>query len=314
MPAISVIIPLYNKQDYILRTIDSVLLQSFQDFEILVINDGSTDDYLSELKCINDDRITLFSHSNSGVSYTRNQGVKYAKSKLIAFLDGDDTWNPDFLLTIMHLYKKYPQAGAFATNYERVFSDGNRRVSNVFGIEDFYGEDGLISNFFKMALHEMAISTSEVVVKKSVIQEIGGFLEGIYYGEDQEFFARLAFKYPFAYSKKVLGQYYKNVLNATSQSPIHYEMPIIDLYKEYKIDANLNDDQEYYLEEYINRLRLDKCFWALMKGKKTLAKKLLKDSKNTDLFKEKWSRYNLISKIPYSLYMAFRKLKYHLSK
>ncbi|CAI8368666.1 MAG: putative glycosyltransferase EpsJ [Flavobacteriaceae bacterium] len=309
MPLISVVIPLYNKQDYILRTIASVLNQSFSDFELLVIDDGSTDRSIELLSSVSDSRLRIHTHSNSGVSYTRNKGIELANSDIIAFLDADDTWNPDFLLTIMRLYNKYPAAVAFSTNYERVLSDGSIRTSEVFGIDGVDGNDGLITNFFKMSLYEMVISNSHVAIKKSVIKNIGGYLEGVRYGEDQEFFARLALRFPFAYSKKVEGQYYKDVYSSTSQVLMSYEMPIIDLYMKYKAAANLNSDQEYYLEEYINRHRLDKCFWALIKGKGSLAKKLLKDSKNTELFKDKWLRYNLISKIPYSLYMAFRKLK-----
>tara|TARA_A100001015_G_scaffold297866_1_gene379873 strand:- start:3147 stop:3422 length:276 start_codon:yes stop_codon:yes gene_type:complete len=91
-------------------------------------------------------------------------------------------------------------------------------------------------------------------------------------------------------------------------------MPIIELYKDYQKNSNLNSQQEYYLEEYINRIRLDKCFWALIKGDRVLVKILLKDSQNTKMFKEKWLRYNLISKIPYAIYLMFRKLKYTLFK
>lgn len=314
MPAISVIIPLYNKEDYILRTIDSVLKQSFEDFELLIMNDGSTDGSVALVEAVDDARIRIISHENIGLSATRNEGAKHALSDLVAFVDADDTWKPDFLLTIMDLYGKYPQAAAFATNYERIFPDGSRRPASVFGIDDLKGDGGIMPDFFKMALYEVAVHPSAVAVKKSVMEETAGFLKGVRYGEDQEFFARLALRYPFAYSKKVEGEYYKDLENSITQAANHFDMPIIELYKDYKSDANLNSQQEYYLEEYINRIRLDKCFWALMKGKGTLAKKLLKDSQNTELFKEKWSRYNLISKIPHSLYMAFRKLKYVLSK
>ena len=314
MPSISVVVPLYNKEDYILRTIDSVLKQSFQDFELLIMNDGSTDSSVDLVKTIHDKRIQIISHENIGLSATRNEGAKHASSNLVAFLDADDTWKSDFLFTIMNLYKKYPQAAAFATNYERIFPDGSRRPASVFGIEDIKGECGIIPDFFKMALYEVAVHPSAIAVKKSVMEETKGFLKGVRYGEDQEFFARLALRYSFAYSKNVQGEYYKDLGGSITYAASHFDMPIIELYKDYKRDAHLNTQQEYYLEEYVNRIRLDKCFWALIKGDRALAKMLLKDSENTELFKQKWSHYNLISKIPYIIYMIFRKLKYALSK
>jgi len=314
MPAISVIIPLYNKEDYILRAINSVLNQSFSDFELLVIDDGSTDRSIELLSSVSDSRLSIYNHSNSGVSYTRNKGFELASTGLVAFLDADDLWKENFLDTIINLSVKYPHAGAYSTCYERVTPNGEIRNVNIFALDDIEGEDGIIPNFFKMALYEMAVNSSVIAVKKSVFEKIGGFLDGIKHGEDLEYFGRIALNYPIAYSKKIEGIYSVDIEDSVSTLADDYEMPIIDLYKDYKRDANLNTDQEYYLEEYINRIRLDKCFWALMKGKGALAKKLLKDSENTELFKEKWSRYNLISKIPYALYMAFRKLKYALSK
>jgi len=314
MPAISVIIPLYNKQDYILRTIDSVLSQSFSDFELLVIDDGSTDRSIDLLSSVSDSRLRIHTHSNSGVSYTRNKGFQLANSELVTFLDADDLWKENFLETIINLSVKYPQAGAYSTCYERVTPNGDVRSVNIFALDDIEGEDGIIPNFFKMALYEMAVNSSVIAVRKSVYNKIGGFLEGIKHGEDLEYFGRIALNFPIAYSKKIEGIYSVDIDDSVSTLADYYEMPIIDLYKDYKSDANLTADQEYYLEEYINRIRLDKCFWALMKDKGALASKLLKDSKHTELFKEKWSRYNLISKIPYSLYMVFRKLKYALSK
>ena len=307
MPSISVVVPLYNKEDYILRTIDSVLKQSFEDFELLIMNDGSTDSSVDLVKTINDKRIQIISQENTGLSATRNEGAKHASSNLVAFLDADDTWKSDFLFTIMNLYKKYPQAAAFATNYERIFPDGSRRPASVFGIDDIKGESGIIPDFFKMALYEVAVHPSAIAVKKSVMDETKGFLKGVRYGEDQEFFARLALRYSFAYSKKIQGEYYKDLGGSITHAASHFDMPIIELYKDYKRNANLNTQQEYYLEEYVNRIRLDKCFWALIKGDRALAKLLLKDSENTELFKHKWSHYNLISKIPHIIYMIFRK-------
>jgi len=88
----SVVIPLYNKERSVKNTIESVLNQTFQDFEVIVVNDGSTDNSLEVVKSFNDERIRIINQKNSGVSSARNRGIKEAKYEWIAFLDADDLW------------------------------------------------------------------------------------------------------------------------------------------------------------------------------------------------------------------------------
>ncbi len=96
MPLISVVIPLYNKEPYIKRAIDSILAQKIQDYEIIVIDDGSTDKSAEVVKSFPDPRIRLIQQENAGVSAARNRGIEEAKAELIAFLDADDEWTPIF--------------------------------------------------------------------------------------------------------------------------------------------------------------------------------------------------------------------------
>ena len=91
-PFFSIVIPLYNKENYIGHTLKSVLNQAFQDFEIIIVNDGSTDKSLEKVNSIKDARVQLFSIENRGVSYARNYGIEKALASLIIFLDADDTW------------------------------------------------------------------------------------------------------------------------------------------------------------------------------------------------------------------------------
>src|SRR5574344_1434815 len=100
---ISVVIPLYNKERYIERAIRSVLNQSFQDFEIIVVNDGSTDQSVTIVKDINDSRIRIINQKNGGVSSARNKGISEAKYAIVAFLDADDVWKENHLEVIVEL-------------------------------------------------------------------------------------------------------------------------------------------------------------------------------------------------------------------
>lgn len=100
---ISVVIPLYNKEKQIANTLHSVLRQTFQNFEIVVVNDGSTDNSVQEVEKVNDIRIRIVHQNNAGVSAARNKGIEEARYDIIAFLDADDEWKAEYLETQYYL-------------------------------------------------------------------------------------------------------------------------------------------------------------------------------------------------------------------
>lgn len=114
---ISIVIPLYNKEKQIAHTLQSVFAQTFQDFEIVIVDDGSTDNSVMEVKKFDDPRVLLIQQSNAGVSAARNRGIEEANGELIAFLDADDEWMPEFLQTILQLKKIYFNCKVWATSY-----------------------------------------------------------------------------------------------------------------------------------------------------------------------------------------------------
>ncbi len=114
----SVVIPLYNKSQYINRALNSVLFQSIQDFEIVVIDDGSVDGGGDLVRKYADQRIRLIRQENQGASAARNNGYRVTRSEFVAFLDADDEWKPGFLEKIKELVEKFPNCGAFGTSFE----------------------------------------------------------------------------------------------------------------------------------------------------------------------------------------------------
>lgn len=200
---ISVLIPLYNKENSIVNTLHTVLKQSYQDFEIVIVNDGSTDHSVHELSKVKDSRIRLVEQSNAGVSSARNAGIKIAKGDFIAFLDADDEWSSDYLQTQFDLSVKYPQCDVFATNYE--FKDTRGVVSKtIIRNLPFNKNDGELSNYFDVAAcSHPPLWTSAVMVRKSAIEDVGGFPVGIKSGEDLLTWARLAARHGIAYSRRV---------------------------------------------------------------------------------------------------------------
>ncbi|MFA6189055.1 MAG: glycosyltransferase family A protein [Sulfuricurvum sp.] len=204
----SIIIPLYNKADNVARTLESVLSQTYRDYEIVIVDDGSTDNSLSIVRSFDDPRIRIVQQKNAGVSAARNRGIAEAKYDLIAFLDADDEWLPDYLKTIKELENSSLQCHVFATNYKIVDSNINERFPVDTNLVLKNKESGIIKNYFDSAVRTAPpICSSAVVIHKKALESIGGFPIGITLGEDLLTWARLACKYKIAYSKSIMAIY-----------------------------------------------------------------------------------------------------------
>ncbi|MHC5742773.1 MAG: glycosyltransferase family 2 protein [Nostoc sp.] len=168
MPTISVIIPAYNAEHTIFETIKSVQEQTFGDFEIVIINDGSTDNTLALVQSVQDQRLKVFSYENGGLSVARNRGFSHAIGKFIAFLDADDLWTPDKLELQLAALKHHPDAGvAYSWTY---FMDEQGK-SSIPGVSIFFEGDVqpnlLVNNFLA--------SGSNPLIRRQAIESVGGF-------------------------------------------------------------------------------------------------------------------------------------------
>ncbi len=190
MPVISVIIPAYNSSKTILSTIKSVLNQTFSDFELIIINDGSTDSTLEVIRNVLDSRIKIFSYPNNGVAVSRNQGIKNASGELIAFLDADDLWTPDKLELQLKALKNNPNAALayswtdFIDENGQIVNTGMRTVINGNAYTEL-----LKSNFLQ--------NGSNPLIHKYVLDRIGGFDESLPAAQDWDLYLRLGFHYEF---------------------------------------------------------------------------------------------------------------------
>lgn len=204
---ISVIIPLYNKQSQIHATLESVLRQSYADYEIVVVDDGSTDGSVAIVESFNEARLRLIRQENGGVSAARNRGICEARGEYVAFLDADDLWEPDFLKTMQNLAERYPNCSVYACNYDFVLPDGTHTPTTIRRLP-FTGEHGILSNYFEVAsCSHPPLWTSALMVKKEAIRNIDGFPEGISSGEDLLTWAKLAACNSIAYTSRVYASY-----------------------------------------------------------------------------------------------------------
>ena len=178
MTTVSVVIPLYNKGPYIKRALSSVIDQTFQDFEIIVVDDGSTDNGADVVRSFDDLRIRLIQQENAGVSVARNHGIDEAKAELIAFLDADDEWLPKFLETIIRMRNNFPEAGVYATAY-LWHSFKGKIVPKHYGIPAYTWE-GIMPNYFSVvANRSLPLTASSVAIPKSILYDIGMFQAGL---------------------------------------------------------------------------------------------------------------------------------------
>ncbi len=201
---ISVVIPLYNKAATVQRALQSVLAQTVEPIEIIVVNDGSTDASAEVVSRLNIPGVKLIHQNNAGVSAARNRGIQEARGEWIAFLDADDEWMPDYLASIVALHSAYPGCMVYATSY--LLRDDNAEIMSKIR---FKGESGIINNYFKMASSgSPPLWTGAVVASKAVLIGLGGFCEQITIGEDLLLWAQLAYRYDVAFLNKPKSIYY----------------------------------------------------------------------------------------------------------
>lgn len=216
----SVIIPLYNKAAYIEKALKSVLNQSFHDFEVIIVNDGSTDnsvlvvDYFlrsqqqqgnSSVK----EHVRIINQANQGAAMARNNGVRAAKYDFIAFLDADDWWHKHYLAEMKRLIDAYPDAALYSSSYYQI-KHGKRTKANI-GVDPEL-KMGYIDycRVYAKTLC-MPISSSSAVIRKDVFWEENGFKPSLKLGEDFNLWIRVALNHPVAFLNKPLAFYNHDV-------------------------------------------------------------------------------------------------------
>lgn len=238
----SVIIPLYNKAPYIRKALESVLAQTYTDYELIVVDDGSTDDSASIVQQFIDERlkvkgeetsravtstynlspityklsVRLITQSNAGVSAARNSGVAASSGDYIAFLDADDWWEPTYLERMAQLIADYPKAGLYACNY-MYYKPGKTRVAlnittGYFSYPKAYYES-----------NAMPVTSITAIMPRAVFDEMGGFPLGIRLGEDFLLWAKIAMHYPVAFLNEPLAWYNNDVpVNLRATRNLHH--------------------------------------------------------------------------------------------
>lgn len=207
---ISVVIPLFNQEKYIERAIKSVLSQTFQGFEIIIVDDGSSDSSAVIAMKSGDSRVKLWSQKNAGVSAARNRGIQISKYDIVAFLDSDDEWLPNHLEQINYLSENFSSCSVYASRYQIIINENFVKDIQINGLKNLNSVEEIENYFDICAKSDPLLWSSAVAVKKEAIIDVGGFPEGITSGEDLVTWAKLACKYRIAYYNCVSSRFHFN--------------------------------------------------------------------------------------------------------
>ncbi len=214
---ISVVVPLYNKEKYVVRAVESALSQGEAVHEVIVVDDGSTDDGPALLASIADTRVRLIRQPNGGVSAARNTGIEAASGEYVAFLDADDAWLPGYVDELQALMRQFPQAGLVATSYVRVWPDGKREVAYLPAVLESGRQR--VDDPFRAWSRSAFFFTSSLCARREVFLEQGiRFPVGESQGEDQDVIFQLMEAGEVAFSPRALTEYSQAVPNSLSSS------------------------------------------------------------------------------------------------
>jgi glycosyltransferase involved in cell wall biosynthesis len=205
-PRVSVIVPTYNREAFIGIALESVVDQTFPDFEILVVDDGSTDGTEQILEQIQDQRIIYLRQEHSGLpAVARNTGLRHARGEYIAFLDSDDLWTADKLAVQVAYMDSHPEIGLSYANSYQFVEDPGRCLSELI----LHPGEGLSGRVFDRLYGNQRIPNLTVMIQASVVDTVGLFDEDEHLkaNEDYEYWLRIAEKYPIGYIDQPLAKY-----------------------------------------------------------------------------------------------------------
>ncbi|WP_182852640.1 glycosyltransferase family A protein [Vibrio sp. PID23_8] len=252
---ISVVIPLYNKEKEIRKTLESVLNQTVSPFEIIVVNDGSTDSSESIVKSFRSDKIKIISSRNLGVSSARNLGIESASGDYISFLDADDFWDCNYIKEISDYLSTNVSVDVVLVNYafikngSLVYNKYNFNYNDKYTILDSYLKTIAFPGF------ELPATSSNICISMKAIQATGYFALCEQKGEDQDYWIRLSYKYDFCFINKVLAYYNKDGELGLNTHVDLFVLPFIQrLYAQCNSGALSEDDIKYAKMRVIRHL------------------------------------------------------------
>jgi|GEM_PF-1213094 len=268
-PDISIVIPLYNKERYIRRTMDSVLCQTHMNFECIIV-DSSIDGSTEIVKKYDDPRMVYLSFEKSTAAHARNHGARIAQSDLLAFLDADDEWQPDHLETLIHLRKRFPEAGLYSTPYVKIRRDGCPMVMLFYDIPRPPWEGHIPDYLLTCSRGDEPVHSSSCAVPRHIFESMDGFPENLVYGEDQFLWGKISLAYPVAFSWNGLTIYHTEALGRIcDEVHVTREHPFSAYLRQELAGGRIRPEKIRECRAYIRRKRFSESFSRLLSGGET---------------------------------------------
>lgn len=302
MPFFSIVIPLYNKENFVQDTLKSVLNQTFQDFEIIVVDDGSTDKSAKKVKEFNNPKINYFRTENQGASKARNVGIQKANADYICFLDADDYWYPNHLDVLYNLILDFPEAGMYCSRYLTKVSDSKIIEPKFQGINNDFR--GYVDDYFYSSLIYRVACTIVVAIRKSVFDDVGMFDTNISSGQDIDMWTRIVLKYKTAISDSVTAVYNFQIEGSLSKTNIlHKKLMNFEKFSQ-------DEKKNLSLKKFLDLYRTEYAVTFLINGKREKAQEYLKEVNPENVSK----KVKFLLKLPPFLLKTLLKTKHFLKK
>lgn len=285
----SVIIPLYNKAAEVEATVRSVLAQTLQPAEIVVVDDGSTDSSAAIVEAIGSPLVRLIRQANAGECAARNRAMAEATGDWFALLDADDRWKPQFLEEVSEMIDLWPHCGIYSTAFDIVSPTGIVRAKTP-------TIRGPVENFWKESMTSYVTIPSATVLARRAVEEVGGFPEGMKMGGDQFMWIKVASRYGVCFSPKALCDYSMVASNRSSaiytpeQTPYRLE----DFLKE----ALWDEEQERWRREFVAKCAIGKALTLTAKGDEEFGRRVVANFGYTEHYRRGLRKLKVLLALP----------------
>jgi len=261
---VSVVIPTYNRGAIISQTIDNIFEQTYRNFELIIVDDGSTDDTLQRLERYGD-RIRVAKQANSGPAVARNHGARIASGDIIAFQDSDDLWKPDKLERQVELLAANENVPCCLCNVLLRVTDGKPVTSFDFSLIRLEDEEGIWTNVLEVLATRFVLFNQAVAIRRNVFGRLGGFDERLKYLEDYDLPLRLAIEGPWAVIREPLVLYREGTAGSFSEQalrdPIVLKECQLELFERLHLSLGAGDGRSGARRYVSFRLRM--LYWQL---------------------------------------------------
>lgn len=288
-PIFSVIVPLYNKEREVESTLRSVLAQTYQPLEIVVVDDGSTDRSAEIVESLGSPLIRLIRQSNAGECAARNRAMSEARGEWFALLDADDEWKPEFLEEVAAMIEEWPDCGIYSTAFDIVSPTGRVRGNCP-------TQRGVVDNFWRESMTRYVTIPSATVLSRKAVEQLGGFPEGMKMGGDQWMWIKLASHYGVCFSPRALCDY---SMVASNRSGAIYTPEVTKYTLEEMLDKPYpSREEDFWRGEFVAKCAIGKALTLTAKGDTEFGRRVVRNFGYTRHYRRGLTKLRLLLLVP----------------